>query len=121
MSGSAVVVDDHEEFRRSAQGLLERAGWSVVALAESAEDAVAAVRELHPDLVLIDIGLAPDGPDGIEVAEVLAGLDPRPQVILVSARDGATYGARLVDAPVQGFVPKGALSASAVNELVADG
>lgn len=117
MTATAVIVDDHDEFRESATELLTKAGWDVVATARDAESAVSAVREHHPDLVLLDIGLTPGGADGIDVAHTLAEFSPRPDVVLVSARSALTYGARLTAAPARGFLSKIELTSSTLGAL----
>lgn len=118
MTGRVVVVDDHDEFCRAASDLLSTAGWDVVATAHDADSALVAVRRHHPDLVLLDVSLAPGGADGIDVAHELAALAAPPAVILVSARSAASYGSRLTGAPMRGFVPKPELTGAVVARLV---
>lgn len=98
-----------------ARRMLEDGGFDVVAEAADAAGALAAVRDLGPELVLLDIQL-PDL-DGFAVADALAGGAAPPIVILTSSRDAADYGSRLVHSPARGFVPKADLSGSAVAEL----
>ena len=62
--------DDHASFRRSARRLLEAAGFAVVGEAGDGAAALAAVRALRPDLVLLDV-LLPDT-TGFGLADVLA-------------------------------------------------
>ncbi|HEY7074098.1 MAG TPA: response regulator transcription factor [Solirubrobacteraceae bacterium] len=57
MPATALVVDDHASFRRSARRLLEAAGYEVVGEAGDGSAALAAVRTLAPDLVLLDVVL----------------------------------------------------------------
>ena len=52
-----LIVDDHPSFRASARSLLESEGYEVVGEAENGAAAVQAARELHPDLVLLDVQL----------------------------------------------------------------
>ena len=64
-----VVVDDHEVLRTGTRQILETApDIVVVGEADNGEGALALVKELHPDVVLIDIRLP--GDSGIEVASV---------------------------------------------------
>jgi DNA-binding NarL/FixJ family response regulator len=115
----ALVVDDHPSFRRSARRMLEAAGWEVVGEAGDAADARTAAAELHPDLVLLDVQL-PDG-DGFDVAgDLTAGAD-HPAVVLVSTRDAAELDDLARRRGAHGFVAKDRLSASAIEELLADG
>jgi CheY-like chemotaxis protein len=113
---TVLIVDDHPEFRQSASALLEAEGFAVVAEAADGGEAIAAVERLRPQVVLLDVQL-PDL-DGFTVAERLAaGPDP-PRVVLISSREASAYGARLEAAAVLGFIPKRALSGSALAALV---
>lgn len=118
MTWRVVVVDDHAEFRVSASELVRRAGWDVVATAGDAPGAIQAVHLYRPDLVLLDIGLAPGGRDGIDVAHELAALETPPHVVLISARSAGSYGRRLAEAPVSGFVTKPHLTSRLLAELI---
>ena len=111
-----LIVDDDAGFRSRARRLLSLAGYDVVGEAADGESALARVRELRPDLVLLDI-LLPDI-DGIHVAEQL-GADPdAPEVVLTSSRDGADYGRRLRRALAKGFIPKAELTSAALAEVL---
>jgi DNA-binding NarL/FixJ family response regulator len=114
VGGSVLIVDDHPAFRASARTLLEAEGYEVVGEADSGEAAVELVRELSPDVVLLDVAL----PDlsGLEVAERLA--DNRSQVVLVSSRDPRDFGARFRRSSAVGFIPKDDLSAETLRELL---
>jgi DNA-binding response OmpR family regulator len=76
------MVDDDALMRRSLTYTLEQAGYAVTAL-PSAEDALAAVEERAPDLVLLDIGLP--GMDGLDALRRLRQRRDLP-VIFVTAR-----------------------------------
>ncbi len=117
MSVTVLIVDDHPSFRASARTLLEAEGYDVVGEAKNGESAVAAVRDLHPDLVLLDVQL-PDI-DGFQVADRLRKLEDPPAVILTSSRDRADYGRCIGDCGARGFVPKADLSGAAIAALFA--
>src|SRR3954470_9433660 len=104
MARSLLIVDDHAAFRAVARRLLERHGYAVVGEAEDGETALAAVEELRPDVVLLDVQLP--GLDGFEVAERLAAAGDPPAVVLISTRSAAAYGERLETTPARGFIPK---------------
>jgi DNA-binding NarL/FixJ family response regulator len=109
---TVLIVDDHPSFRASARTLLEEEGYDVVGEAENGETAVEAARELHPDLVLLDVQLP--GIDGFHVADELRKLEDPPIVILTSSRDGADYGPCISLCGAHGFVPKADLSGAAI-------
>ncbi len=99
MSQTVVIVDDHAGFRGFARRLLEADGFTVVGEAENGASAVAAVEELRPELVLLDIVL-PDM-DGFSVAERLVENGDGPVVVLTSSREAADFGERLELSPAR--------------------
>ena len=111
-----LIVDDHPSFRASARKLLESEGYEVVGEAADGAGALAAVEELHPDVVLLDVQL-PDL-DGFEVAKQLAESDHAPEVILTSSRDSVDYGSCVGKCGARGFVPKAELSGAVLTTLL---
>lgn len=117
MRPSVLIVDDHEDFRRSARALLEAEGFAVVAEAGDGAEAIAKARAVRPDVVLVDIQL-PDL-DGFAVAERIAAWPDPPVIVLISSRDAAVYRSRLASTPARGFIAKRQLSGEALADLVA--
>lgn len=115
MPPTIVIVDDHEQFRRSARGLLELDGYDVIGEAGDGAEAIALVGRLRPDVVLLDIAL-PDT-SGLDVAERLAGGEAR--VVLVSSRDPVDLGARVATCGAAGFIPKDRLTGEALAAVLA--
>ena len=113
---SVLIVDDHAVFRAAAARMLGAAGFAVVGEAATGAEAIAAVAERSPEVVLLDVQL-PDR-DGISVAEHLSVQPTPPCVVLISGRDPAVYGERLARAPARGFIPKSRLSGARLAELV---
>ena len=62
-----LIVEDEHIISLDIQTSLESSGYTVVGHADRGEDAVKKVREVHPDLILMDIGLKGEL-DGIEAA-----------------------------------------------------
>lgn len=113
---TALIVDDHGEFRASARALLEAEGFAVVGEAADGAEAIEAIVALRPAVVLLDIQLP--GRDGLAVAEsIAAGPDP-PAVVLISSRDAAAYGPRLRQTSARGFIAKSELSGAALAGLL---
>jgi DNA-binding NarL/FixJ family response regulator len=113
---TALIVDDHEDFRTSARSLLEAEGFAVIGEAADGPEAIEAIAALRPAVVLLDIQLP--GPDGLAVAErIAAGQDP-PAVVLISSRDAAAYGPRLARSSARGFLAKSKLSGAALAGLL---
>jgi DNA-binding NarL/FixJ family response regulator len=118
MPGTVLIVDDHPSFRCSARALLEADGFDVVGEAETGAAAIAAARELAPDIVLLDVQL-PDR-SGFDVCAELLRLDgAAPAIVLVSSRDGCDYGEQVAASGARGFVAKGELCGETVSSLLA--
>jgi DNA-binding NarL/FixJ family response regulator len=111
---TVVVVDDHAGFRRAASELLESEGFDVVGEAEDGSSALAATRELRPQLVLLDVAL-PDT-SGFDLARRL--VSDRSKVILTSSREHGDLGRRVRESGALGFVPKDQLSGAALRALL---
>jgi DNA-binding NarL/FixJ family response regulator len=110
-----LIVDDHASFRTQARALLEADGFAVVGEADDGASGLAAARSMHPDIVLLDIGL-PDM-EGFDVATVLAAdLNP-PVIVLTSSRQAVAYRRRLATSPALGFISKDDLTGSALRAL----
>lgn len=116
MGARILIVDDYVLFRSSARQLLESQGFEVIGEAGDGGSAIAAVRELRPDVVLLDIQL-PDM-DGFEVARQLADEPNAPMVVLTSIRAASDYGSRLRTAAARGFIPKVELSESRIAAVL---
>jgi DNA-binding NarL/FixJ family response regulator len=114
---TVLIVDDHEDFRASARALLEAEGFAVIGEAADGAEAIAAVAALRPAIVLLDIQLP--GQDGLTVAKQIAAAPDSPAVVLISSRDAAAYGPRLVQTPARGFITKSELSGAALTGLLA--
>jgi CheY-like chemotaxis protein len=113
---TVLVVDDHRSFRRLARRLLETAGFTVVDEAGDGASALAAVRALRPEVVLLDV-LLPDT-SGIELAEVLASEPPAPLVVLTSSRSASDLEPSLSGSSACGFIAKRDLTADSFAALV---
>jgi DNA-binding NarL/FixJ family response regulator len=112
-----LIVDDHALFRDQARALLQADGLTVVGEARDGTSAVAAARELKPDIVLLDVGL-PDM-DGFAVTDALRSVMPRIQIVLTSSRSADSFGTRIRDSRATGFLAKEEVSGTALRALIA--
>ncbi len=117
MTPSVLVVDDDPNFSSLAARILDRAGLEVVGTAADAAAAMVAAWALKPGAALVDIGL-PDR-DGFDLAQELAALPWRPQVVLTSTdRDAAPhFGSASADDGLP-FIPKEELAAAPLRRLL---
>ena len=80
------TVDDQAVFRSVARDVIAATpGFASVGEAGSGEEALTAVEQVHPDLVLIDVRMP--GIGGIEAARRIAGAHPELGVVLISIED----------------------------------
>jgi DNA-binding NarL/FixJ family response regulator len=108
-----VLVDDHELVSQAvAESLGGHPGIAVVGIAASAGDARRLVRELHPDVVVMDHRL-PDSTGTSAARQILAEW-PRIRVILLTASDEERVVAEAITAGCAGFVRK----SDGIDELV---
>ena len=110
MAKTILIVDNYAPFRDSARSLLESEGFEVVGEAENGVTALRIAKEVHPDVVLLDVQL-PDF-DGFEVADRVRKLEPAPVVILTSSRDD--YRPLIPTSAARAFVRKDELSGEAL-------
>ena len=98
-----VLVDDHELFRAGVRG--ELAGLvDIVGEAGSVAEAAPLIRELDPDVVLLDVHL----PDGGGEAVIAAVAPERPAVkfLALSVSDAAEDVIAVIRAGARGYVTK---------------
>ena len=113
---SVLIVDDYGPFRDVARRMLERDGFAIIGEAADAQAAIAAVRSLRPDIVLLDVNL-PDE-DGFAVCDRLHGLPDAPLVVLTSSHEIASFRRRLRSSRAVGFIAKRNLTAGALATLL---
>jgi two-component system, NarL family, nitrate/nitrite response regulator NarL len=112
-----LIVDDSATFLTAAQTILERGGVTVVGAATSGAEAMRCVDALSPDVVLVDIDLGAES--GFEVAERLHRAPASPAVIMTSTHAEEDVADMVAASSAVGFVPKLALSAGAIRDLMA--
>jgi len=98
-----VLVDDHELFRAGVRGELG-AAVEIVGEAGSVAEAVPMIRELDPDVVLLDVHL----PDGGGEAVIAGVSQERPGVkfLALSVSDAAEDVIGVIRAGARGYVTK---------------
>lgn len=108
-----LVVDDHDLVRMGITRMLtDISGLKVVGEAASGEDALRLARELHPQVVLMDVKMP--GIGGLEATRKLLRQDPDIRVLAVTVCDEEPFPSRLLKAGAAGYLTKGA----ALDEMV---
>ena len=116
-----VVVDDHAIVREGIAEVLSKVGeFEVVGQAGDADEAVQQVRDLRPDVVIMDI-LMPEK-NGVEACREVVAAVPETRVLMLTASNNQTLVAESVDAGATGYLQKYSnrdMLLSTVREVVA--
>ena len=110
-----VVIDPHPLFRQGIiQTIVHSGRLRLVAEGATIGDARRAARELRPDVLVIDIGHA-DG--GIEGVEELGHSAPGCKLVVLTARDDVGSVAKVLAAGVKGYILKGVSGAELIEAI----
>lgn len=108
-----LVVDDHDLVRMGITRMLaDIDGLEVIGQADSGEEALRLVRELRPDVVLMDVKMP--GIGGLEATRKLIRSYPDLKVVAVTVCEEDPFPTRLLQAGAAGYMTKGA----ALEEMV---
>jgi len=99
-----LIVDDHPVTRDGLRSALaEASDIEIVGEAASGEEAIAAAKELEPDLVLMDVQMP--GMDGLEAAKSIRDGLPETKIILFTVEETAAV-APAMQAGISGYLLK---------------
>ncbi|NLH40273.1 MAG: response regulator transcription factor [Planctomycetes bacterium] len=102
---TVLIVDDHPIVRQGLTQLInQESDLLVCGQAEDAHDAIAAIRQFHPDMVIVDISLKDTS--GVELIKDLKVQFPELPVLTLSMHDEAVYGERALRAGARGYIMK---------------
>lgn len=101
-----LIADDHPMVRAGVRAMLNDPEVEVVGEAASGDEAVDQVRDLQPDVVLMDINMP--GIDGLTATEMVKSRLPDTAVIVITGDDSTRYIRRAIEAGAAGYLMKGA-------------
>jgi two-component system, response regulator PdtaR len=113
MTTRVVIADDESIIRLDLKEILESAGYDVVGEAARGDDAAEMIRDLLPDLALLDVKMP--GLDGIEVARLVQSLPTT--VVLLTAFSQRELIESARDAGVSAYLVKPFRSAELLPKL----
>ncbi len=99
-----VIVEDHTIVREGLRPLLEGRGVEVIGEAGDGLEAVKLVKELSPQVVIMDVGLPRLG--GIEAARRIVKGNPDMKVIMLTIHDEPQYVFKSLEAGAKGYLVK---------------
>jgi DNA-binding NarL/FixJ family response regulator len=80
-----LLVDDHDLFRAGLRNLLEDQGLQIIGECTNGTDALRAVRELAPDVVVMDLNMP--GISGVEATRQISMIAPLTRVLVLTISD----------------------------------
>jgi DNA-binding NarL/FixJ family response regulator len=80
-----LLVDDHDLFRTGLRNLLDEQAVEVVGECDNGTDALRAVRELAPDVVVMDLNMP--GISGVEATRQISMIAPLTRVLVLTISD----------------------------------
>lgn len=100
-----LIVDDHPSIRMALKIMLEKeSGMRVVAEAADGESGLRLIKELDPNLVVLDLILP--GIDGLNLISQIRLRNLSSKVVVFSSQDSRIYSQRVAEAGGNGFVSK---------------
>jgi DNA-binding NarL/FixJ family response regulator len=111
-----LLTDDHTLFRQGIRTLLSmEPDLEIVGEAGNAMDSVAAAKQLRPDVVLMDIGMA--GMSSFEATRQIRKERPETKIVFLSMYDDEDYLAECVEIGANGYVLKDSPSDQLVTAI----
>jgi two-component system response regulator NreC len=111
-----LIADDHTILRDGIRLLLgSQPDFEVVGEASDGRDAYFKVEELHPDVVLMDIGMPVL--NGLEATQQIRRSFPEVKVLILTQHDNDEYVYRILQAGAAGYVLKRAAGVELVSAI----
>jgi DNA-binding NarL/FixJ family response regulator len=106
MTVRTLLVDDNKTFLAAVRNFLMMVpDVEIVGEAHDGWSAVEMAKQLHPDLLLLDIAMPEMS--GLEVAQALKDSQLPPRIVFLSMHDSASYRAAARELGAFGYVGKG--------------
>lgn len=110
------LVDDHQLVRQGLRTILRGAsGIEVVGEASSGEEALVLVKEIKPDVILMDIRM--DGTDGFKSMKQIKKVCPDTAFIMLTVYDSELYAAEAIRTGASGYITKDCTRELLVNGI----
>ncbi len=111
-----VLVDDHQIFRDGVRLLLEKeTDLSICGETASGLEALQLVRELRPDILLLDISLR--GVNGLEILQQIGTASPGTRTIIVTQHENVAYVRNVFEQGARGYVIKDSCSSELISAI----
>jgi two-component system nitrate/nitrite response regulator NarL len=124
MTPRILIVDDHEIVREGIRTLLSRSRpeWEIVGEAVNGQLAIDAVKNLKPDVVILDVTMPVMS--GLEAAPRIVALSTGTRILIFTMHQSETFVSEVRSAGAQGYVVKSQASRDlilAIDALLSGG
>lgn len=100
-----VIADDHEVVRKGLRALLEaRPGWEVAGEAKDGKEAVQQVRDLKPELIILDISMPLL--NGLEATRQIIKENPKARILILTMHESDPLIQEVLNAGARGYLLK---------------
>ena len=111
-----LLADDHQIVRAGLRMLFQaESDMEIVGEVDTGEDALRAVGELKPDVVIMDVAMP--GMSGIEATRRIKEISPDTAVLAVTMHEDEQYFFEMLNAGASGYVPKRAAPDDLVSAI----
>lgn len=114
---SIILADDHKLIRDSWSFILNSdPRFTVIGETSNGDEAVHAVKKLKPDIVLMDVNMAPV--NGFEATKLITKYSPGSKVIAVSMHTMPAYAKRMMQVGAMGYVTKNSSKDEMIKAII---
>jgi DNA-binding NarL/FixJ family response regulator len=111
-----LIVDDHPIVREGLRSIMDgEIDLTVCGEAETAREALTAIKNLSPDVVVTEFSLKHG--DGIDLIRDVRAHHPQLPILVLSSHDEAIYAERMLAAGANGYIMKQAASQQFLGSL----
>lgn len=111
-----IIADDHFHVRQAWAWVLRKvSGIDIIAECASGQEAIEAARALHPDIILMDIHMAPV--NGIQATRRISEFAPEIGIIGISVQAEPSYVHAMLRSGAKGYVTKNSPSVEMVAAI----
>jgi DNA-binding NarL/FixJ family response regulator len=111
-----LIVDDHPIVRQGLRRMIDlEPDLTVCGEAQGEREARSAIRDLNPDVAIVDISLTQG--DGLELVRNVHAQHPNLPILVLSMHDELIYAERLLAAGASGYIMKHAASEQLLTAL----
>lgn len=111
-----LIADDNKYIRETIRFLISRIdNFKLVGEAESGEEAISLAKQLSPDVILIDINMAPI--NGFEATRKILKQSPSTKIIGLSVHKQPSYAKNIIQLGAKGYVTKSSPHKEIINAI----